>query len=74
MSQIEKKCLTCTEKKNKKKQKLSQPTKKEQKNAPTHRALPVQSKYHHRNYLDITQDLSVNADGCSFKVFKPSWY
>jgi hypothetical protein len=36
--------------------------------------LPVQSKYHHRHYLDITQDLSVNADGCSFKVFKPSWY
>jgi hypothetical protein len=33
MSQIEKKCLTCTEKKNKKKQKLSQPTKKKQKNA-----------------------------------------
>ena len=65
MSQIEKKCLTCTEKKkNKQKQKFSQPTKKT-KNAPTHRALPVQSKYQHRHYLDITQDLSVIADGCS---------
>ena len=64
MSQIEKKCLTCTEKKTKK-NRNSPSQQRKQKNAPTHRALPVQSKYHHRHYLDITQDLSVIADGCS---------
>jgi hypothetical protein len=67
MSLIEKKCLTCTEKNNKKTKTKQNPPPNSQKNqqAPIHRILPVQSKYHHRHYLDITQGINVIADGCN---------